>query len=157
MGLCGREETERTGQAQGVGARNVPERIVMIGFILLHWQKVLVGLIMMSLAIWITVLEVKLGHARGEAAELRGTVSELQGEISKWQSVYAVLRDEVAKQNEAVEKFKSQAKLASQKAAEAQKRAKSISEAGQKGIASLRAQKGDSCGDALKQIRETLK
>jgi chromosome segregation ATPase len=95
----------------------------MIPWALANWGKVIAGILVLSITIYIGVLKFQLGSARGEAAELRGKVSELNSEIAGWKQTYAVMADVIKKQSDAAKKLEDQKKQAEDKRLQADKKA----------------------------------
>ena len=130
----------------------------MIAWALANWGKVLTGLLIVLVAVYIGLLKFQLGSARGEAAELRGKVSELQAENGEWKRVYGILTDKVAEQNAAVQKLEEARKSALKKRAEADKKAEAIQAQARHTENALQAVPASSgaCESELETIKQLL-
>jgi hypothetical protein len=130
----------------------------MIAWSLANWGKVLTGLLIVLVAVYIGVLKFQLGSARGEAAELRGKVSELQAENGEWKRVYGILSEKVVDQNAAVQKLAKLKKEADRKRLEADKKAAAIQAQARHTENALQAVPASSgaCESELETIKQLL-
>ena len=127
--------------------------MVILAFLRKYWPQVVVGLAIVLLAVYVGLLKYQIGTARGE-------IAELNGQLKEWQSAYEILRKNTLQQSEAVAAWESRAKTASANAAQAIKKARSISESRQGEINALRSRLqtgGTDCSKAVEEIREGLK
>ena len=133
--------------------------LLMLAWALANWGKVLTGLLIVLVAVYIGILKFQLGSARGEAAELRGKVTELQAENGEWKRVYGIMSTELSKQNEAVQKAGELAKQAESKRLEAEKKAAAIQAQArhtENALQAVPASSGPDCEKELETIRQML-
>lgn len=93
--------------------------IAMIPIALANWGKVLVGMIVLILGVYIAILNSRITN-------LRAQVKESQAEIVLWKQKYSVLAAKVAEQNAAINKLEEQRKTALKKRAQGDKNAAAI-------------------------------
>jgi cell division protein FtsB len=91
----------------------------MIPMALANWGKVLVGMIVLILGVYIAILNSRITN-------LRAQVKESQAEIVLWKQTYAVLSQKVAEQNAAINKLEDARKTALKKRAQSDKKAAAI-------------------------------
>jgi cell division protein FtsB len=91
----------------------------MIPLALANWGKVLVGMIVLILGVYIAILNSRITN-------LRAQVKESQAEIVLWKKTYSVLASKVAEQNAAINKLEEQRKTALNKRAQGDKKAAAI-------------------------------
>jgi chromosome segregation ATPase len=125
--------------------------VVMITWVLANWGKVIVGILILSITIYIGVLKFQIGSLRGENAELRG-------EVELWKQTYTVLSQKVAEQNAAINKLEEQTKTARKKRAQADKKAVAIVAHQKQAEARLEAiaPATGACEDELSKIQQLL-
>lgn len=130
----------------------------MIAWALANWGKVIVGIVILSITIYIGVLKFQLGSARGEAAELRGKVSELNSEIAGWRQTYDVMSQVIEKQSKANKILEEKRKQAVAKRAESDKRASAIVAQAKDTETRLKAVQApaSTCDEELSKIRQLL-
>jgi cell division protein FtsB len=93
--------------------------VVMIPWALANWGKIIVGILILSITVYIGVLKFQIGSLHGENAELRG-------EVELWKQTYTVLSQKAAEQNAAINKLEEQRKTALKNRAQADKKAAPI-------------------------------
>jgi cell division protein FtsB len=91
----------------------------MIPMALANWGKVLVGMIVLILGVYIAILNSRITN-------LRAQVKESQAEIVLWKQTYSVLASKVAEQNAAINKLEEQRKTALKKRAQGDKKSAAI-------------------------------
>lgn len=100
--------------------------IAMIALALANWGKVIVGILFLSITIYVGFLKLQNHSLRNEADTQSLKVKEQQIELKEWKRVYGILADELAKQNKAIIELGDQKKQADSKRAEAEKKASAI-------------------------------
>jgi hypothetical protein len=98
----------------------------MIALALANWGKVIVGILFLSITIYVGFLKLQNHSLRNEADTQSLKVKEQQIELKEWRRVYGILADELAKQNKAIIELGDQKKHADSRRAEAEKKASSI-------------------------------
>jgi DNA repair exonuclease SbcCD ATPase subunit len=93
--------------------------ILMIPWALANWGKVIVGILVLSITIYIAVLNVKIANRDKR-------IAEITQEVELWKQTYSVLASKVAEQNAAIQKLDAQRKTALKKRAQADKKAAAI-------------------------------
>jgi DNA repair exonuclease SbcCD ATPase subunit len=91
----------------------------MIPWALANWGKVIVGILVLSITIYIAVLNVKIANRDKR-------IAEITQEVELWKQTYSVLASKVAEQNAAIQKLDAQRKTALKKRAQADKKAAAI-------------------------------
>jgi chromosome segregation ATPase len=86
---------------------------------LANWGKVIVGILVLSITIYIAVLNVKIANRDKQ-------IAEITQEIEGWKSAYSILSNKVVEQNAAIQKLDAQRKTALRKRAESDKKASVI-------------------------------
>jgi DNA repair exonuclease SbcCD ATPase subunit len=90
--------------------------ILMIPWALANWGKVIVGILVLSITIYIAVLNVKIANRDKR-------IAEITQEVELWKQTYSVLASKVAEQNAAINKLDEQRKTALRKRAQGDKKA----------------------------------
>jgi DNA repair exonuclease SbcCD ATPase subunit len=123
----------------------------MIPWALKNWGKVIVGILILSITVYIGVLKFQIGSLRGENAELRG-------EVELWKQTYSVLSQKVAEQNAAINKLEEQTKTARKKRAQADEKAAPIVAHQKQAETRLEAiaPSTGACEDELSKIQQLL-
>lgn len=98
----------------------------MIALALSNWGKVIVGILFISITIYVGFLKLQNHALRNEADTQSLKVKEQQIELKEWKRVYGILADELAKQNKAILELGNRKKQADSKRAEAEKKASAI-------------------------------
>jgi DNA repair exonuclease SbcCD ATPase subunit len=93
--------------------------IAMIPWALANWGKVIVGILILSITIYIAVLNVKIANRDKK-------IAEITQEVELWKQTYSVLASKVAEQNTAINKLEEQRKTALKKRAQGDKKAASV-------------------------------
>jgi DNA repair exonuclease SbcCD ATPase subunit len=88
----------------------------MIPWALANWGKVIVGILVLSITIYIAVLNVKIANRDKR-------IAEITQEVELWKQTYSVLASKVAEQNAAINKLDEQRKTALRKRAQGDKKA----------------------------------
>jgi DNA repair exonuclease SbcCD ATPase subunit len=83
---------------------------------LANWGKVIVGILILSITIYIAVLNVKIANRDKKIAEI-----SLQAKA--WEQAYTIMKEKVVEQNAAIQKLEEQRKTALKKRAEGDKKA----------------------------------
>jgi chromosome segregation ATPase len=91
----------------------------MIPWALANWGKVIVGILVLSITIYIAVLNVKIANRDKK-------IAEITQEVEGWKSAYSILSNKVVEQNAAIQKLDAQRKTALIKRTEADKKAAAI-------------------------------
>jgi DNA repair exonuclease SbcCD ATPase subunit len=91
----------------------------MIPWALANWGKVIVGILVLSITIYIAVLNVKIANRDKR-------IAEITQEVELWKQTYSVLASKVAEQNAAINKLEEQRKTALRKRSESDKKAAAI-------------------------------
>lgn len=91
----------------------------MIPWALANWGKVIVGIIILSITIYIAVLNVKIANRDKR-------IAEMSQEVEGWKSAYSILSNKVVEQNAAIQKLDAQRKMAIRKRAQGDKKAAAI-------------------------------
>jgi chromosome segregation ATPase len=84
-----------------------------------NWGKVIVGILVLSITIYIAVLNVKIANRDKR-------IAEITQEVDGWKSAYSILSNKVVEQNAAIQKLDAQRKTALIKRTEADKKAAAI-------------------------------
>jgi DNA repair exonuclease SbcCD ATPase subunit len=84
-----------------------------------NWGKVIVGILVLSITIYIAVLNVKIANRDKR-------IAEITQEVELWKQTYSVLAAKVSEQNAAINKLDEQRKTALKKRAQADKKAAAI-------------------------------
>lgn len=127
----------------------------MIPWALANWGKLLVGMIVLILGVYITILNSRI-------ANLSAQVKESQAEIVLWKQTYFILSTKVTEQNEAINKLESQRKTALSKRAQSDKKAAAVvahqkeAETRLEAIASVPVASSGECEAELSKIRQLL-
>jgi hypothetical protein len=98
----------------------------MIALALANWGKVIVGILFLSITIYVGFLKLQNHALRNEADTHALKVKEQQIELKEWKRVYGILTDELAKQNKAVNELGEKKKEAESKRIAAEKKASAI-------------------------------
>jgi uncharacterized UPF0160 family protein len=93
--------------------------IAMIPWALANWGKVIVGILVLSITIYIAVLNVKIANRDKK-------IAEITQEVDGWKSAYSILSNKVVEQNAAIQKLDAQRKTALIKRTEGDKKAAAI-------------------------------
>lgn len=88
----------------------------MIPWALANWGKVIVGILILSITIYIAVLNVKIANRDKKIAEI-----SLQAKA--WEQAYTIMKEKVVEQNAAINKLEEQRKTALNKRAQGDKKA----------------------------------
>jgi cell division protein FtsB len=88
----------------------------MIPWALANWGKVIVGILILSITIYIAVLNVKIANRYKKIAEI-----SLQAKA--WEQAYTIMKEKVVEQNAAINKLEDQRKTALKKRAQGDKKA----------------------------------
>jgi chromosome segregation ATPase len=91
----------------------------MIPWALANWGKVIVGILALSITIYIAVLNVKIANRDKK-------IAEITQEVDGWKSAYSILSNQVVEQNAAIQKLDAQRKTALRKRSESDKKAAAI-------------------------------
>jgi DNA repair exonuclease SbcCD ATPase subunit len=81
-----------------------------------NWGKVIVGILVLSITIYIAVLNVKIANRDKR-------IAEITQEVELWKQTYSVLAAKVSEQNAAINKLDEQRKTALKKRAQGDKKA----------------------------------
>ena len=117
-----------------------------------NWGKVIVGIIVLSITIYIAVLNVKIANRDKK-------IAEISQELELWKQTYSVLASKVAEQNAAIKKLDEQRKQAIKKRADSDKKAAAIvaqAMSSEARIKSVNASPSEQCEDEMKTIRQLL-
>jgi hypothetical protein len=98
----------------------------MIALALANWGKVIVGILFLSITIYVGFLKLQNHALRNEADTQSLKVKEQQIELKEWKRVYGILTDELARQNKAVNELGERKKEADSKRIQAEKKASAI-------------------------------
>jgi DNA repair exonuclease SbcCD ATPase subunit len=88
----------------------------MYAWAIANWGKVIVGILVLSITIYIAVLNVKIANRDKR-------IAEITQEVELWKQTYSVLAAKVSEQNAAINKLDEQRKTALKKRAQGDKKA----------------------------------
>jgi septal ring factor EnvC (AmiA/AmiB activator) len=88
----------------------------MYAWAIANWGKVIVGILVLSITIYIAVLNVKIANRDKK-------IAEITQEVDGWKSAYSILSNKVVEQNAAINKLEEQRKSALNKRAQSDKKA----------------------------------
>jgi DNA repair exonuclease SbcCD ATPase subunit len=120
-----------------------------------NWGKVIVGILVLSITIYIAVLNVKIANRDKKIAEI-----SLQAKA--WEQAYTIMKEKVVEQNSAINKLEEQRKTALKKRAQADKKAAVIvahqkeAETRLEAIPSVPEASRGECEAELSKIRQLL-
>jgi hypothetical protein len=131
----------------------------MIALALANWGKVIVGILILSITIYVGVLKLQNHALRNEADTHKLKVKEQGLELKEWKRVYVILTTELAKQNKAILELDDKKKQADSKRVAAEKKASAIVEQAKKSENSLQrvpVAKSATCEAEMETIKQLL-
>lgn len=76
---------------------------MMITWALANWGKVIVGILFLSITIYIGVLQLNIKRLKFNNESLKTEVLVKTEEIGQWKKLYSILGDKIAEQNKSIE------------------------------------------------------
>jgi DNA repair exonuclease SbcCD ATPase subunit len=118
---------------------------------LANWGKVIVGILVLSITIYIAVLNVKIANRDKK-------IAEITQEVDGWKSAYSILSNKVVEQNAAIQKLDEQRKTALSKRTEGDKKAAVIVAHQKEAETRLEALQAPSstCDEEMDKIKQLL-
>jgi chromosome segregation ATPase len=123
----------------------------MLTWALANWGKVIAGILVVSITIYIGVLNVKI-------ASRDKKIAEITQEVDGWKSAYSILSNKVVEQNAAINKLEEQRKSALNKRAQSDKKAAVIVAHQKEAETRLEALQAPSstCDEEMDKIKQLL-
>lgn len=132
----------------------------MITWALANWWKVIVGILILSITIYIGFLKLQNHALRSEADSLTRQVQANQEEIGQWKKIYTIMGKQLAEQNKTILAMEQRKKQSEKKRLEADKKAAAIqaqAEAREKLLRGVPAAPDTTCEAEMDTIKQLLK
>jgi hypothetical protein len=130
----------------------------MIAWALANWGKVIVGILVLSITIYIGVLQLNIKRLKFNNESLQTDLLVKTEEIGQWKKLYSILGDRIAEQNKSIKLLEAKTKEAQKRRVAADKKAAPIVRAAQeseKAVVSVPASTG-TCESELQTIKDML-
>lgn len=99
---------------------------MMITWALANWGKVIVGIMILSITIYIGILQLNIKRLKFNNEALKTELLVKTEEIGQWKKLYTILGDQLAEQNKSIENLKHRTEQAKKARRTADKKAAPI-------------------------------